>query len=208
MSEITMEERKEKLIKTMATMFDYLGLNGTFRVEEKGQKLTVKITSDDAGRIIGRKGQTLDSLQLILNRIMFKGDDEFPRIMLDIDGYSSGEREPRERREPREGGDAAPRAPRAGGRRQSGRGDFEPRRNLAEQLEQQARDAAKEVKRWGEPVKMPEMNAHDRRIIHMTLRDDPEIATESEGEGAMKKVVVSLKKGDDAISAKKEDAEV
>ncbi|MBP5532056.1 MAG: KH domain-containing protein, partial [Lentisphaeria bacterium] len=99
MSEITMESRKEKLIHTLATMFDYLGLNGNFRVEEKGQKLTVKITSDDAGRIIGRKGQTLDSLQLILNRIMFKGDEEFPRIMLDIDGYSSGEHEPRERRE-------------------------------------------------------------------------------------------------------------
>ena len=83
MSEITMESRKEKLIHTLGTMFDYLGLSGDFRIEEKGQKLAVKITSDDAGRIIGRKGQTLDSLQLILNRIMFKGDDEFPRIMIE-----------------------------------------------------------------------------------------------------------------------------
>ena len=206
MSEITMEERKEKLIHTLATMFDYLGLSGNFRIEERGQKLAVKITSDDAGRIIGRKGQTLDSLQLILNRIMFKGDDEFPRIMLDIDGYNSGEREPRERRE---SDDDAPRAPRAGSRRQSargGRGDFEPRQST-EQLEQQARDAAKEVKRWGDPVKMPEMNARDRRIIHMTLRDDPDIMTESEGEGAMKKVVISLKKEEDAISPKKDSAE-
>ena len=210
MSEITMEERKEKLITTLATMFDYLGLSGNFRIEEKGQKLAVKITSDDAGRIIGRKGQTLDSLQLILNRIMFKGDEEFPRIMIDIDGYSSGEREPREPRERRESGDDAPRPPRTGGRRQSsrgGRGDFESHQST-EQLEQQARDAAKEVKRWGDPVKMPEMNAHDRRIIHMALRDDPEITTESEGEGAMKKVVISLKKADEAISPKKDDAEV
>lgn len=212
MSEITMEERKEKLIHTLATMFDYLGLSGNFRIEEKGQKLAVKITSDDAGRIIGRKGQTLDSLQLILNRIMFKGDDEFPRIMLDIDGYSSGDREPREPREPRErrdSGEDAPRAPRSGSRRQSsrgGHGDFESRQT-AEQLEQQARDAAKEVKRWGDPVKMPEMNAHDRRIIHMALRDDPDIMTESEGEGAMKKVVISLKKEDEAISPKKDAAE-
>ena len=209
MSEVTMEERKEKLIHTLATMFDYLGLSGNFRIEEKGQKLAVKITSDDAGRIIGRKGQTLDSLQLILNRIMFKGDDEFPRIMLDIDGYSSGEREPREPREHRDSGDDAPRAPRAGSRRQSsrgGRGDFEPRQST-EQLEQQARDAAKEVKRWGDPVKMPEMNAHDRRIIHMALRDDPDIETQSEGEGAMKKVVISLKKEDEANSPKKDSAE-
>jgi len=206
MSEVTMEERKEKLIHTLATMFDYLGLSGNFRIEEKGQKLAVKITSDDAGRIIGRKGQTLDSLQLILNRIMFKSDDEFPRIMLDIDGYSSGEREPRERRE---SGDDAPRAPRSGSRRQSsrgGRGDDAPRQS-AEQLEQQARDAAKEVKRWGDPVKMPEMNAHDRRIIHMALRDDPDIMTESEGEGAMKKVVISLKKEEDVNSPKKDNPE-
>ena len=193
MSEITMESRKEKLIHTLATMFDYLGLSGTFRIEDKGQKLEVKITSEDAGRIIGRKGQTLESLQLILNRIMFKGDEEFPRIMLDIDGYSNGDREPRERR-PRTGGEGEPRAerPARSGRRGSFRG--EESRQSVEQLEQQARDYAKEVKRWGEPYKTPEMNAHDRRIIHMTLKDDPEITTESEGEGAMKKVVISLKK--------------
>ena len=188
-----MENRKEKLIHTLATMFDYLGLSGTFRIEDKGQKLEVKITSEDAGRIIGRKGQTLESLQLILNRIMFKGDEEFPRIMLDIDGYSNGDREPRERR-PRTGGEGEPRAerPARSGRRGSFRG--EESRQSVEQLEQQARDYAKEVKRWGEPYKTPEMNAHDRRIIHMTLKDDPEITTESEGEGAMKKVVISLKK--------------
>ena len=38
------------------------------------------------------------------------------------------------------------------------------------------------------------MNAHDRRIIHITLENDPELTTVSEGEGALKKVVVSLRK--------------
>ena len=194
MPEITMENRKEKLIHTLATMFDYLGLSGTFRVEDKGQKLEVKITSEDAGRMIGRKGQTLDSLQLILNRIMFKGDEEFPRIMLDIDGYSNGDHEPRERRPRSEAaeGDPRPERPARANRRGSHRG--EESHQSVEQLEQQAHDAAKEVKRWGDPVKMPEMNAHDRRIIHMALKGDPEIVTASEGEGAMKKVVISLKK--------------
>ena len=70
-----------------------------------------------------------------------------------------------------------------------------PRSNVA-QLELQAQDAAKEVKRWGEPVKLPEMNAHDRRIIHITLKDDPEVVTESIGDGAMKKVMISLKKAE------------
>src|SRR5574344_346464 len=104
-----LQELKNKIVKTLATMFDYLGLSGSFRVDAKGNKLAVKITSDDAGRVIGRKGQTLDSLQLVLNRIMFKDMEDCPRLLLDIDGYAKGEREPKERRD---GGEREPREPR------------------------------------------------------------------------------------------------
>ena len=200
------EEQKSKIIKILTTMFDYLGLSATLRVEERGGRIGVKISSDDAGRIIGRKGQTLESLQLLLNRIMFKDDEECPHIMLDIDGYAKGERgvrpaEPGEEREPREreyrdrreeDGDRFP--PRERRERRSSEDDHSERLSTTEQLEQQALDAAKEVKRWGESVTLPEMNAHDRRIIHVTLKDDPELTTESLGEGVMKKVVISLRK--------------
>ena len=181
--------QSEKLVRTLTTMFDYLGLNGDLHVEEENGALAVKITSEDAGRIIGRRGQTLESLQLLANRMMFKEDENFPRILLDIDGYASGEHERRDRRNRDEGDDRgeprAERRPRAG---------YASGGVSQEQLEQQARDAAKEVKRWGEPVKLPEMNAHDRRIIHLALENDPDVTTESEGEGALKKVVVSLRK--------------
>ncbi len=189
------EEQQEKIVKTLATMFDYLGLTGTFRVEEKGTKIAVKIASEDAGRIIGRKGQTLDSLQLLLNRIMFKENEEFPHVLLDIDGYAKGEREarvPRGEGEESDGEERRERQPRERRERRRFR-DGDGERSSTEQLEKQALDAAKEVKRWGEPVKLPEMNAHDRRIIHVTLQNDPDIVTESEGEGAFKKVVISLK---------------
>ena len=75
------EERKAKIVKSLTTMFDYLGLSASLRVEEKGTRIGVKISSEDAGRIIGRKGQTLESLQLLLNRIMFKDDEECPRAL-------------------------------------------------------------------------------------------------------------------------------
>ena len=188
------EERKAKIVKSLTTMFDYLGLSASLRVEEKGTRIGVKISSEDAGRIIGRKGQTLESLQLLLNRIMFKDDEECPHIMLDIDGYAKGERvaRPEADDESEEGGERRPRERRERRPRREEDGE----RTTKDQLEQQALDAAKEVKRWGEPVTLPEMNAHDRRIIHVTLKDDPELTTESMGEGAMKKVVISLKKED------------
>ena len=192
MSEIPkFNEYKEQISRILTTMFDFLSLEGSFTIEERGQKIGVKIASEDAGRIIGRKGQTLDSLQLILNRILFKRDEECPHVMLDIDGYANGERERRPA-----GEEGAPRERSRRPRREHGGSHASN-----EQLEQQARDAAMEVKRWGEPVKLPEMNAHDRRIIHVTLKDDPEVTTESIGEGAMKKVVVSLAEKQTAADA-------
>ena len=200
------EEQESKIVKTLGTMFDYLGLDASLRVEAKGAKLAVKITSPDAGRIIGRKGQTLDSLQLLLNRIMFKDNEEFPHVMLDIDGYARGERAARDEGEPAESMEASdlpPRSERPARERRErrsrrGEGGEGGERNNEDQLRQQAIDAAKEVKRWGESVTMPAMNAHYRRIIHVTLQDDPEIMTESEGDGAIKKVVISLRKEEDS----------
>ena len=184
-------EYKEEIIKILAKMFDCLALNGDFKVHEKGQRIAVTISSDNAGRIIGRKGQTLESLQLLVNRIMFKMDEQCPHITLDIDGYASGGRENKE--ESAEGSAENGNSGEYRRRPRRGNGGSGDSHNTVEQLETQALDAAKEVKRWGEPVKLPEMNAHDRRIIHITLKDDPEVTTESIGEGAMKKVVISLK---------------
>ena len=185
-------EYKAQIIEILAKMFDYLALNGDFKVEEKGTRIGVSISSDNAGRIIGRKGQTLESLQLLVNRMMFKLDEQCPHITLDIDGYASGDRENKDRAASDGENGSAPREKEY--RRRPRRGGDDSPRSSVEQLEKQAKDAAKEVKRWGEPVKLPEMNAHDRRIIHITLKDDPEVTTESFGEGAMKKVVISLAK--------------
>jgi spoIIIJ-associated protein len=178
-------EYKEQILQILVRMFDYLTLNGDFKIEEKNSRISVVISSDNAGRIIGRKGQTLESLQLLVNRMMFKLDENCPHITLDIDGYAAGDRENKE-----ENGEEN--AAKGEYRRRPRRSNDDSPRNTVEQLEKQARDYAKEVKRWGQPVKLPEMNAHDRRIIHITLKDDPDVTTESIGEGAMKKVVISL----------------
>ena len=185
MAEINSEELALKARNTLGTMLDYLGLNAELKAEVNENNLALKIKSTEPGRIIGRKGQTLDSLQLLLTRIMFKGEEDCPRISIDIDGYaengSKSERPRRERGERAERGERRQRRERRSGASE-------------EQLIEQAKDAAKEVKKWGEPVTLPKMNAHDRRIIHITLENDPEIITASEGEGNLKKVVVSLRK--------------
>ena len=126
-------EYKAQIIEILAKMFDYLALDGDFKVEEKGQRIGVAIASENAGRIIGRKGQTLESLQLLLNRMMFKMDEECPHITLDIDGYASGDRENRSDDAPAADGEA----PREYHRRpRHGKGGDAPRVSK-EQLEKQ-----------------------------------------------------------------------
>lgn len=180
------DEMIEKSSKTLSTMLDFLGLEGTVKTEKRPSKINLLISSEDAGRIIGRKGQSLESLQLLLNRMMQNGNEDFPKVYIDIDGYSSNGKTVAERRPSRERAERRERGERRGGRRfDSDKEDI---------LQQQALDAAKEVRRWGESVTLPAMNSHDRRIIHITLENEPDLHTESIGEGAMKSVVVSLKK--------------
>ena len=52
-------------------------------------------------------------------------------------------------------------------------------------------DKAKKIKR---PVTTNLLNPHDRRIVHLALRDDDEIGTKGKGEGILKKVVIIPKK--------------
>ena len=187
------QEMLDKSKKTLATMLDYLGLEATVKADSRPSKINLLVSSDDAGRIIGRKGQSLESLQILLNRMMQKEDINFPKVYIDIDGYSSKRERGGERREGegrRERRERPPRGRREGGRsfRDEDEGDNDSN------LRQQAIDASKEVRRWGEPVTLPPMNAHDRRIIHITLEGESDLQTESSGEGNFKSVVISLRK--------------
>ncbi|MEZ4516877.1 MAG: R3H domain-containing nucleic acid-binding protein [Chloroflexota bacterium] len=49
------------------------------------------------------------------------------------------------------------------------------------------RMADKAVRR-GQPVSLEPMSSYERRIIHMALRDSPDVYTESSGEGRFRKV--------------------
>lgn len=63
-----------------------------------------------------------------------------------------------------------------------------------EMLERRAQDYARAVKEHGEEAVLEPQPARDRRIVHLALRDDPDVYTYSEGEGEDRHVVISPKK--------------
>ena len=64
------------------------------------------------------------------------------------------------------------------------------RRIRVEELKMTANLAAERVVERGEPFSLSPMNARDRRVIHMALRDQSRVRTESRGEGAGRHVVI------------------
>jgi spoIIIJ-associated protein len=74
-------------------LLKHLGFEATVEEHalEEGPLLEVK--TDDAGRLIGRKGQTLVALQYLTNRILFQKDQQAPKVLIDVANYRSQARE-------------------------------------------------------------------------------------------------------------------
>lgn len=66
--------------------------------------------------------------------------------------------------------------------------------NRRKNLEKLASRLAEKVKRTGRPATIGQMNAHDRRIVHISLKDDNKVRTQSMGEGFLRKLVIFPKK--------------
>lgn len=72
--------------------------------------------------------------------------------------------------------------------------DVENYRSRREQtLTALARRLAEKAKRTGQPVELEPMEPGERRIIHLALQHDPDVATDSEGEGSYRHVVIHAK---------------
>lgn len=64
------------------------------------------------------------------------------------------------------------------------------KRRREESLTGLAGRVARQVARSGRPVQLEPMPASERRIVHLALREDPEVATESSGEGELRRVTI------------------
>lgn len=68
------------------------------------------------------------------------------------------------------------------------------RQRRAQALTRLAERMADKARQRGEPITLEPMSAYERRIIHMALRDAPDVYTESSGEGKQRKVRIYPKK--------------
>jgi len=92
--QVTVNKTKvEKTKEMVQQILEKMGLNNVEidAVEEQGQ-IILNIRGKNIGILIGRRGQTLDALQYLINLAVNKNSKEHQRIIVNVEGY-------RERRE-------------------------------------------------------------------------------------------------------------
>jgi spoIIIJ-associated protein len=75
------------LEELLEELLDGLGLDCEISVEESDGVLMGCVEGEDVGLLIGRRGQTIDAVQHLAQRIVFPGGRPQTRVVIDADGY-------------------------------------------------------------------------------------------------------------------------
>lgn len=75
------------LVELLEEVTAGLGLDVEVEVEERAGVLSGRIVGDDVGLFIGRRGQTIDAVQHLAQRIVFPEGPSSTRVEIDADGY-------------------------------------------------------------------------------------------------------------------------
>jgi spoIIIJ-associated protein len=136
-------------------MADLITDDAKVSADTQANRLTLSIEGGNSGILIGRKGQTLDAMQFLTDKIINRKSEARVRVKVDIEGY------------------------------------METRKSNLKHL---AYKMAEKAKKSGRPATINQMSAQDRRIVHLALKDDNQIRTQSMGDGYYRRLVIFPKK--------------
>ena len=82
-------ETAERAEKFLMDVLEAMDLKATVSMEENKEERTLDIdlAGDDMGVLIGKRGQTLDSLQYLVSLVVNKGEDDYIRVKVDTENY-------------------------------------------------------------------------------------------------------------------------
>lgn len=88
------QEPAERVRELVEGVLDELDLEGEVEIVEDEERITASVDGDeDYGLLIGKRGQTIDALQLLAYQAAFRGLRERKRVVVDAAGYRERRRE-------------------------------------------------------------------------------------------------------------------
>lgn len=85
----------EQCVNFLKNVFESMGLSVKIETsfDELLSELSVNLSGEDMGVLIGKRGQTLDSLQYLAGQVVNKHSDNYIRIKLDTENYRERRKE-------------------------------------------------------------------------------------------------------------------
>lgn len=139
----------------VAEIFKTMAIDAELSVNINSNQCWINVKVAEPGILIGKRGQTLEAIQYLVDKVVNKQCGKGNRVIFDVEGY------------------------------------VESRKTELKDLA--ARLASKAVK-TGKPSTMTRMNAHDRRVIHLSLKKNRAVRTQSVGDGYYRKLIIFPKK--------------
>ena len=78
-----------RILSFLNGLFEVMNIEADIKIDMKSDSAKVSVIGDSAGQLIGRRGESLDALQMILSLAVNKTPGEYVKIMLDIEDYRS-----------------------------------------------------------------------------------------------------------------------
>jgi spoIIIJ-associated protein len=149
------DEIIEKGRESLQKILDIITTDAMIKIERKSSWLLYNVSGGNSSIIIGRRGQNLEAIQYIVEKILNKCSEKRVRVQIDVEGY------------------------------------LESRKVTLIRL---ASNLAEKAKRTGKPTSINKMNSQDRRTVHLSLKNNKSVRTQSIGDGYYRKLVIFPKK--------------
>ena len=91
------EEPVERVRAILERVVSDLGLDASVEVDEDPEQIVGQVRGEEVGLLIGRRGQTIDAVQLLCYRAAYRGRQDRKRVVVDAAGYRERRREAIER---------------------------------------------------------------------------------------------------------------
>ena len=150
-----LEESQQMAEAILRRMVDAISPESTISIDTKDRQLRFHIEGGQSSILIGKRGQTLEAMQLILDKAVRRLNGHAIRLQVDVEGYLA--------------------------KKKAG-------------LVRTAQQLAQKVKTKGSPATAGYLNAQDRRTVHLALKNDPNVRTQSVGEGPFRKLMIYPKR--------------
>ena len=89
------ETIEDKARDFLNRVFEAMNLPVTIEIsyDEEEKEMSINLVGDDMGILIGKRGQTLDSLQYLVSMVLNKGNEGSLRVKLDTENYRARRKE-------------------------------------------------------------------------------------------------------------------